>query len=87
LARLKATLIGADQFVTISAAAPPTPTAKRYSAGLKTKSPTIAGTSYRLKACDSRRKWTSMTFRSTTQKPMAMIHQGMAIAGLGASTG
>ena len=65
------------------ATAPPTPTASRYSAGLRTKRPMIAGISYRLKACDSRRKWTSMTFRSTTQKPVAMSHHGRAIAGFG----
>ena len=36
-----------------------------------------AGTSVSEKACDSRRKWTSMTLMSASAKPAATTHHGI----------
>ena len=55
-----------------------------YSSGVKKNSPATAGISLSENECDSRRKWTTITFASAAKKPAASSGHG---GWIGASSG
>src|SRR5258705_1848565 len=60
--RLNASLTADGRAVSSIAMAEPAMTDARYSTGVKKNNPATAGISLSEKECDSRRKWTTMTF-------------------------